>query len=128
MSGVQSLQLISEAISLFGRGVYRPEAISSVPTAEPVSGLYELTRSSRPSGDQTAVKNPAAIGRASSDSTPSVPTVKAPSKSPSGLPRRRSNTIRPVGSRPIAAEPLDGAAAEGPTDEARGVFDGADPS
>jgi hypothetical protein len=28
--------------------------------------------------------------------------VKAPRKSPSGFPRSRSNTIRPVGSRPIA--------------------------
>src|SRR5215212_6147233 len=106
-------------MSLFGSATDVPVAGSRVLTDEPLSALYELTRSRVPSGDETAVIPSMVSATLSFVSTPSVPRMNAPRKSPSGLPRRRSKTIRPTGRGPVVMADAD--AARGP-----GVDGGAD--
>src|SRR3954451_12550161 len=84
-------------MSLFGSVTDVPVAGSRLLTADPLGPLYELIRSRCPSGDQTAVIPSMVSASLSFVSAPSVPRMNAPRKSPSGLPRRRSKTMRPRG-------------------------------
>src|SRR3954451_20513163 len=106
-------------MSLFGSATEVPVTGSRVLTAEPLSALYELMRSRAPSGDQTAVIPSIVSASLSFVSAPSVPRMNAPRKSPSGLPRRRSKTMRPRGR--LAG--VDAAAAEGGVAEIEGGTD-----